>query len=379
MAKIHLMGAALVAAAVAAGCCDKNECAAKECAAGGEAAAAAPAETVKDPNEAILTVEGKTLTRGEIEADVNKVMEASAGSIPAEQVEAVKRNVRLQVAQECLINTALTKKAAELGYTVNDDEVAGHVAELLKRSAGRPGAPKDMEELVAKHPLGRERAMAEVKATVLIDKMIKGEVMDKDTADYEADAQNILDRIAKQNAEAKTDEQCKAIIEEIKKTLDATPEAERAAVFAKLASEKSDCPSKAKGGDLGEFGHGMMVPEFDKAAFELEIGQISDIVKTQFGYHVIMLTDKKQDEGKVRASHILAKIEEPQEMPRREDIIDGLKRQKNRAAVNEFIVKAVREANATVADDFKAILPAPEEKPETEKTAEVPVDNAAEK
>jgi peptidyl-prolyl cis-trans isomerase C len=61
--------------------------------------------------------------------------------------------------------------------------------------------------------------------------------------------------------------------------------------FAKAASEKSNCPSAQKGGDLGSFGRGAMVPEFDKASFELEVGAVSDVIETVFGYHLIYRTE----------------------------------------------------------------------------------------
>lgn len=61
-------------------------------------------------------------------------------------------------------------------------------------------------------------------------------------------------------------------------------------LFAKLAREHSTCPSKKRGGNLGEFGRGRMAKEFEKAAFALEKGKISGIVKTKFGYHLILRT-----------------------------------------------------------------------------------------
>ena len=68
----------------------------------------------------------------------------------------------------------------------------------------------------------------------------------------------------------------------IKKQLDKNPK-----LFEALAKSESKCPSGANGGSLGAFGKGQMVPEFEKAAFALKPGQISGVVKTQFGYHII--------------------------------------------------------------------------------------------
>ena len=72
-----------------------------------------------------------------------------------------------------------------------------------------------------------------------------------------------------------------ARINQIKSELDG------GANFAELARTHSDCPSNSEGGDLGAFGKGMMVPEFEQVAFELNVGDVSEVVDTPFGYHII--------------------------------------------------------------------------------------------
>jgi peptidyl-prolyl cis-trans isomerase C len=62
--------------------------------------------------------------------------------------------------------------------------------------------------------------------------------------------------------------------------------------FAEIAQEKSLCPSGQNGGDLGFFGKGMMVKPFEDAAFSLEVGELSQPIETQFGWHLIQVTDK---------------------------------------------------------------------------------------
>ena len=63
--------------------------------------------------------------------------------------------------------------------------------------------------------------------------------------------------------------------------------------FDKVARRFSSCPSGKQGGDLGWFGKGMMVPEFEKIAFEEQVGKVVGPVKTQFGYHIIKVTGRK--------------------------------------------------------------------------------------
>lgn len=61
--------------------------------------------------------------------------------------------------------------------------------------------------------------------------------------------------------------------------------------FAEVAAQVSMCPSGRDGGDLGFFGKGQMVKEFEDACFSMEVGEVSNPIKTQFGYHLIKLTD----------------------------------------------------------------------------------------
>lgn len=74
------------------------------------------------------------------------------------------------------------------------------------------------------------------------------------------------------------------------KIADLKAEIDGGADFEAVARQHSDCPSSAQGGDLGSFGRGMMVPEFETAAFGLDVGATSDVVTTDFGYHLIKRT-----------------------------------------------------------------------------------------
>lgn len=84
------------------------------------------------------------------------------------------------------------------------------------------------------------------------------------------------------------EEQAEKIAKEIKDGL----------TFEEAAKKHSKCPSKDNGGDLGFFSKGRMVPEFEAAAFDMSIGEVSAPVKSQFGYHIIKLVDKKEEHTK---------------------------------------------------------------------------------
>ena len=74
--------------------------------------------------------------------------------------------------------------------------------------------------------------------------------------------------------------------------LDLKTKLENGAEFESLAAQHSSCPSGQKGGDLGAFGPGQMVPEFDKVVFSAEVNKVQGPVKTQFGYHLLEVTSR---------------------------------------------------------------------------------------
>lgn len=336
----------------------------------------------KDCGTAAISVNGAVLTNEALDRDVEKIIEAQKESIPTNQLEYARKMFRNNLAQNFLVENVLVAKAKKAGVSISDEDFKQREADFVKAVANQPDAPKSIEEAAAKSPLGKDRAMKEFRNGILIEKYLKQVQAQAPAEDFSAKANEIINGIIENNKKAESAE--KTALERLngfKATLDKITDAKaKADKFAELAKENSDCPSKEKGGDLDFFTHGMMVKEFDEVAFKLAVGEISAPVKTDFGYHLIMTTEKKPaveakddksaEPEKVRASHILVRIDRKQDVPKADQVISMLKKNAERQFTMKFITDAIREAKIDVADEFKSLLPPPET-PEVQKAEKI--------
>lgn len=140
---------------------------------------------------------------------------------------------------------------------------------------------KEYEELVEKVKVELASHMA---ATSVVEGIEVSEEAEREFYEENRDAFQEKEQASARHILVETEEQAKQIAEELSHGLS----------FAEAAGKYSTCPSKEKGGDLGWFGRGQMVPEFEEAAFGGEIGKVIGPVKTQFGHHLILVEDKKE-------------------------------------------------------------------------------------
>jgi peptidyl-prolyl cis-trans isomerase C len=250
---------------------------------------AKPAPKPIDPNETIVTVNAKVFKEKDFAPELNKRIEAQmkrmAGmgwpmndETKAMMAEQVHEQVVDMVVDKTLIDEQLKAKKID----VNDAEINARFEEMVKDSGQKL---EEIEAMLAKQ--GATIKDASYKAVTDAD----ANKFYTDNPQYfqqpeQVQASHILIKTDEKADEA-TKAAAKAKAEELLKKVKAGGD------FAALAKENSDCPSKERGGDLGLFGRGQMTPPFETAAFAMKVGDISDVVETQFGYHIIKLTDKK--------------------------------------------------------------------------------------
>lgn len=195
---------------------------------------------------------------------------------------------------------------------VNDDDIEKQIDSEVKKYGG-----KDQFESLLKQQgmtmdkYKEQRKMMEYQKALLNEKV---DISDKEIKDNTKKASHILIKVKqdKNDKEGLSDKEAKKKIDEIKKQLDKNPKD-----FDKLAKEESMDSSKDKNGSLGYVVKGQMVKPFEKALFKLKDGEISDVVKTDYGYHIIRAdqpTDFNKEKSKLKEKITQNKLQEKPEI-----------------------------------------------------------------
>ena len=331
-------------------------------------AAEKPAQTAEQPDlwgflpPVIARVNGKDITKQEFVDVMNAQLKGPDGKIPpmitAELLERVApMQVKAFVDQKLLLEAAEKagfKPSAELvKNTMKEqlDSMPKEQREMVKLQLQMTGKNEDayIDEM-AKNPTIQESFAIER----YLDKTVVSKITVTDAeakAYYDANiarfkepadpantirASHIListpDKATKEQLDA-AKAKAEAILADLKKN---------PAGFEAAAKENSDCPSKENGGSLGAFGKGQMVKEFEEAAFALKEGELSGLVKTQFGYHIIR-RDTAQPEKTIPFEEV------------KDRLLEGLKGQKAQAEVEKMLA----ELEAANKAEFLVKAPAP--------------------
>ena len=253
-----------------------------------------------DPDAAAVTVNGQKITVGQVQDELAKRIEMMKKRMPAgqEMPEAQVNQMHMRLMDSLVEQALIEQMAKEAEVTVTDEQVMDKIKEI----AGQKN--QTMEE-VEKEIEGMGMTLDDIKGQIRTQMLVE-EIVDKkaDVTVIEADAQAFYDENP-QYFEKPEQVQASHILcgkrgiteaeypAELEKIEAAKARLDAGEAFEDVAKDVSTCPSSEKGGDLGFFGKGQMDPAFEKVAFELEVGQTSDIVKTSFGYHIIKVTDKK--------------------------------------------------------------------------------------
>jgi len=251
---------------------------------------------------------------------------------------AMKSDVEKETLSKLISSELLYQEGQKLEIKDIEKKIDEKVAEDKAKFTNPQDFTKAMKDFELDEKSLREYVRRDVVISNFIDKMINSKITiteedakafydknsDKFTSPETLKASHILIGV-EVTASEQEKTAAKEKIDKLRKQL------ADGADFAELAKANSTCFSKEKGGDLGYFGRGQMVEPFEKAAWALKTGEMSGVVETKFGYHIIKLTDRKVGE-KVDFKEVKPKIE------------DYLKKQKVSAAINSVLIDARKNA-----------------------------------
>ncbi|MCJ7777663.1 MAG: peptidylprolyl isomerase [Sedimentisphaerales bacterium] len=263
--------------------------------------AAKPAAGTSEGKDVAVTVNGSDITEREVDVRIKPHLDRIARQMDPNMAGQYKKRIRGQALEMMITERLLDEQVKKANITVTDGDVNDRISEIIAQQGMSMDGFKamlqmqgqDFEQLKQqmKQGLAYEKFMDRQVGAMEVNDADALAYYEENKADYntpeEVKTSHILIKVApsastEEKAQAK--EKAEKLLKQVKEGGD----------FAALAMENSDCPSKAKGGDLGFFERGTMVKEFADAAFAMQVGQVSDIVETQFGYHIIKVTDRKQ-------------------------------------------------------------------------------------
>lgn len=299
-------------------------------------------------SNAVALVDGKAITKSEFEEQLkfNKwALEQQYGDAVWDQLE--KQNPDFETAMKSNMLEQMVQSKIILNYAEKND-IKPNAEQLKKFNENLDKVLKDKtkKETFEKSGLTSEALKKYGEQAAILTGFNeyvtkKSEPTEKELKEYyeknkeKVDASHILLSTTDEKGQPMTEEK-KA---EVKKQADELyNKLKNGADFAKLAKEKSADPGSAQnGGNLGEFGKGKMVKEFDEAVFSLKEGEISKPVLTQFGYHIIKLNKKvtktyaemkdelKQELSQTKSSELIKKIQESSKIEKYEDKLKDIK------------------------------------------------------
>ncbi|MBR3084858.1 MAG: peptidylprolyl isomerase [Kiritimatiellae bacterium] len=247
--------------------------------------------------KAIVLVDGEPVTEEMVDYEFRRLVSFYAGHMPEEQIRAQAENLRRQAVEQAIGAKLLFKEAERSGVEVSDEEVDQSFFGMARQAGGLD----KLRAQLRKQGLSESVLKAQIRRGRRVDKLVAS-VTDSVPDPTEEECRDYFEAHSEEYQRGE-----RVLAQHILITpKDSTPEAKKAARdklleirdrvrngadFGDEASAHSDCPSGKNGGSLGWFSRGMMVPEFEKAAFDMSVGDVSDIIETQFGYHIIYKTD----------------------------------------------------------------------------------------